>query len=168
MRSGLLGEEERKGRGEAVMHGLLISAHFSSPIHCDSPVPNASKENSGIIKFSYSTGEYIRRVCKFTTHTPSDSLLSWRGSQLHLALLFSMLCRHTVSFLLVQLYLGFIMVAIRLTAVHFFPLKSHSDAHDALLKALFHNWNADCWQLLLHIQFDCSAAQTCQLPCLLP
>lgn len=60
------------------------------------------------------------------------------------------------------------MVAIRLTAVHFFPLKSHSDAHDALLKALFHNWNADCWQLLLHIQFDCSAAQTCQLPCLLP
>lgn len=131
-------------------------------------LPNASKENSGIIKFSYSTGEYIRRVCKFTTHTPSDSLLSWRGSQLHLALLFSMLCRHTVSFLLVQLYLGFIMVAIRLTAVHFFPLKSHSDAHDALLKALFHNWNADCWQLLLHIQFDCSAAQTCQLPCLLP
>jgi len=49
VRSGLLGEEERKGRGEAVMHGLLISTHFSSPIHCDSPVPNASKENSGII-----------------------------------------------------------------------------------------------------------------------
>lgn len=76
-------------------------------------------------------------------------------------------CRHADSFLLFQLYLGFIMTAIRLTVVHCFPLESQSDTHNTLLKDLFHNWNAVCWQLLLHIQFDCSAAQTCQLSCLL-
>jgi len=75
------------------------------------------------MNYSYLTRAYnIRQVHEFAINTHSQTATRAEGIQLHLPFLFRMPCCHTDSFLLVQLYLGFIMMAIRLTVVHCFPL----------------------------------------------